>query len=221
MRDLLPSAVLDVLRDRYVAGVANAEATFDESRADEDAVTGALGQSIAMPQPMLVATPEAEYFVRISYRKIRGRGPNAPEKRYGADGVFQISVTDRHGRIIRQKALPFQSKMNWRGKNASLANQASHMEQELGGGLVIDFSQNGYKACPSQSVAAGRGSRTAVDRYGVMRPLGQILSRDFLDCVIGKQGLYFDVAQEEFVHPTEPGLHVVTTEVGISRDDVA
>src|SRR5260221_8457658 len=116
-----------------------------------------------MPQPIVVATPEAEYLVRISYRKIRGRGPNAPEKRYGADGVFQISVSDRHGRIVRQKALPFQSKMNWRGKNAFLANQANHMEQELGGGLVIDFSQNGYKACPSQSLAAGRGERNAVD----------------------------------------------------------
>lgn len=58
MRELLPTIVLDSLRDRYLAGVADAEAFFDLHRADEDSVTGALGQSIAMHHPVAFTTPE-------------------------------------------------------------------------------------------------------------------------------------------------------------------
>ena len=112
MRDLLPPKLADFLRDRYIAGVARAEASFDENSADEDAVTGALGQSIAMPEALAFTSPEGTYQIRITYRKVRGRGPLAPEKRYGSDGIFQIAVTDTLERIVRRKGLPFQSKVN-------------------------------------------------------------------------------------------------------------
>jgi hypothetical protein len=36
MRDLLPPILADFLRDRYIAGVAMAEASFEEGSADED-----------------------------------------------------------------------------------------------------------------------------------------------------------------------------------------
>lgn len=214
----MPHAVLDHLRDRYVAGVANAEAMYESHSADEDTVTGALGQAIAMPQPIVVSIGETEYLVRISYRKIRGRGPKAPEKRYGADGIFQISVIDRDGRMVREKGLPFQSKKGWRGKNSSLLSQAIDMKQELHGGLVVDFTEKGYRACPVEAVIEAKGSRQQVDRFGLMRPLGQILSHEFLDCTIGIQGLYFDPRREEFVHGDEMGQHLITTEVQIKGE---
>jgi hypothetical protein len=46
MRDILPDFVIDILRDRYLAGVSDALAIFGTSAADEDALTRALGQPL-------------------------------------------------------------------------------------------------------------------------------------------------------------------------------
>src|SRR3954453_4627655 len=102
MRDLLPQHLVDFLRDRYIAGVATAEANFADSSADEDSVTGALGQALAMREPLIFSDQSgAAFSVQISYRKVRGRGLNAPERLYGSAGIFQIAVTTPEGVVIR------------------------------------------------------------------------------------------------------------------------
>lgn len=219
MRDLLPPDVLTILSDRYVAGVANAEAGFDMHRADEDAVTGALGQSLATLHPLTVAGLGMEYSITISYRKIRGRGKGAPEKRYGADGLFQLSVHHRGGRLLRVKGLPFQSKTMWRGVNKSLYGQVQTMQEMLRSGVVVDFSPTGYKACTIQAAIAARGSRPTLDRFGLMRPLGQILGHDFLNCTVGSVGLHFDPNSEVFMRdiPEYKERHLITTEIKVSQ----
>ncbi|MBQ0946608.1 hypothetical protein KAK07_25000 [Ideonella sp. 4Y16] len=218
MRDILPSEVINLLRDRYSAGVANAEAFFDQHRADEDSVTGALGQALAVVDPIRYVSAGQQFEIRVGYRKIRGRGPGAPERSYGSDGIFQISIHDEAGNVALEKGLAFQSKMNWKGKNQSLLGQAALMEKWTPGGIVIDFSATGYKACTAQATVAASGSRRALDRYGAMRPLSQVLSRDFLDCTVGRRGLYFDPNKEWYVQrpPLDHQLlHVVSTEVTI------
>ena len=50
MRDLLPEELLRLMHDRFVAGVADAEAKFEFSEGDEDSLTGALeGACLAPP----------------------------------------------------------------------------------------------------------------------------------------------------------------------------
>lgn len=222
MRDILPPSLVDLLRDRYLAGVADAEAAFDQHRGDEDSLTGALGQALAMREPIVFTGPDGAYSVRVSYRKLRGRGPGAPEKRLGADGIFQIEVANGNGDVVRSKGLPFQAKTNWRGKDSALLGQADIMEQVSPGGLVIDYSPAGYKACPAKAVVAAGGRRSNVDRYGVMRSLGQVLSRDFLECTIGTKGLYFDPAKELYGQIQEwDGLDLITTQITrVDRDVV-
>lgn len=218
MHDVLPTAVIGILRDRYAAGVANAEAFFDQHRADEDSVTGALGQALAIGEPIRFHFEGQQYEVKISYRKIRGRGPNAPERLYGSDGIFQITVTDRAGQVAAQKGLPFQSKMTWRGKNGSLLSQVERMEGATPGGIVIDFGPTGYKACTAKAAIAASGNRRSVEKFGAMRPLGQVLSRDFLDCSIGRRGLYYDPEREWYQQRPSidyKPLHIITTDVAI------
>ncbi len=211
MLDLLPTQIVKTLRDRYLAGVSDAEYFFPQSSADEDSVTGALGQAIAMREPLVFSEGNEYYEVAVSYRKVRGRGPGAAENRFGVDGVFQMRVAARGGRVIRQKALPFQAKMNWRGKNKDLATQARKMEA-LQGGIVIDYTPAGYKACPSQAVVAANGSRPQVERFGVVRPLGQVLGTDFLNCTVGTVGKYYETDDELGVAETLlSGAHVVST----------
>jgi len=219
MRDILPDSVIAALRDRYVAGVANAEAQFEAGVADEDALTGALGQAIAMPQPYVFRTDAGVYSVKISWKKIRGRGLNAPERLYGSDGIFQISVYDETGQTLRTKGLPFQSKTNWRGKSASVVNQSADIEHSLGSGLVLNFTDHGYEACSTQAALAARGNRRQVERDRELRPLGEILGNDFLNCTIGSIGLFFDPESERFNNASNelPPANAITTIVRRQR----
>lgn len=97
MRDILPETLIGMLRDRYLAGVADAEAKFRFGAGDEDSLTGALGQAISMAQPIQFSGNGESYVVQVFYYKLRGRGRGAPEKSYGADGIFQIEVIDGAG----------------------------------------------------------------------------------------------------------------------------
>lgn len=220
MRDLLPDQVFEFLRDRYIAGVATAEANFVASRADEDALTGALGQALAMPTPWIFTGPDGDYAVQVSYRKLRGRGLNAPERLYGSDGLFQIEVSAPDGSVLRRKGLPFQSKTNWRGRSASVASQAADIQASTGEGLVIDYASTGYRACKTGMAIETRGNRREVERRGGMAALGQILGNDFLECRVGRVGLFYDTLAERYYEG--PRLisprHAVTTRV--SRLDV-
>jgi len=210
MRDILPPTLLTILRDRYLAGVSDAEAAFDQHRADEDSLTGALGQSLVMREPLTFSDGADQYHVKIGYRKVRGRGPGAPEKTYGTDGFFQIEVTDSRGEVIRRKALPFQAKVDWRTQDRSLASQASRMQQHTGSGIVIDYSAWGYRACSAGLVVEARGNRRTLDQQNQMRSLGQVLANDFLNCTIGTRGLFFD-SDTELFSLAEHDQHLITT----------
>ncbi len=198
MRDILPNGLVDILRDRYLAGVADAEALFDAGVADEDSLTGALGQAIAKPIPYEFFDGGDAYSVKIMWKKIRGRGPNAPERLYGADGLFQILVSDANGSVIRSKGLPFQSKTNWHGRSAEVARQSRDIESSLGGGIVLNFKETGYEACTTAAAVESSGNRRQLERAQLMKPLGQMLGNDFLNCTIGQIGLYFDPEDERF-----------------------
>jgi hypothetical protein len=215
MRDLLPSRVFEALQDRYLAGVASAEAHYDQHSADEDSVTGALGEALAAREPMVFRGPAGQYTVNVTYRKVRGRGRGAPEKIFGADGIFQIEIADASGRQIRAKGLPFQAKKGWKGKDRQLLDQAKRMELHVPGGVIIDYSNEGYRACSAQAAVAANGSRPQVDRFGVMKRLGQVLSTDFLECTIGKVGLFYDNGSERFgaFPDSEQPLEVITTTI--------
>lgn len=60
-----------------------------------------------------------------------------------------------------------------------------------------------------------RGNRQEVERRGEMKPLGQLLGVDFLECRIGKIGLFFDPETERYFegdNMVEP-RHAITTRV--------
>jgi hypothetical protein len=134
---LLPDGLKALIRDRYLAGVSDALAKYAFHAADEDSLTGALGNAISMPHAVVFGDGHRQYSYQVSYRKIRGRGPGAPEKQLGADGIFQIEVTDERGR--QTKGLPFQSKKGWRSVDSNLLKQARRMLETAGDGIVIDY----------------------------------------------------------------------------------
>jgi hypothetical protein len=199
---LLPDGLKALIRDRYLAGVSDAQAKYPFSAADEDSLTGALGNSISMPHEMLFGDGQKQYSYQISYRKIRGRGPRAPEKQLGADGIFQIEVRDEHER--QTKGLPFQAKRGWRKADSNLLAQARRMLETAGDGIDIDFGPNRFSACRAEDVVQNHANRKLIDRAGKTRPLGQLLGDDFLDCRIGRPGLFFDPTTEAWEGTISP-----------------
>lgn len=215
MKDIIPISVLDILRGHYALGIANAEAFYDQHADDEDSITGALGQALARAEPIRYQQGFDEFLINVSYRKIRGRGRGAPERIYGADGIFQLSVSNKDGKEVAVKGVPFQSKKNWKGKNGDLLDQAIKMETKVPGGIVIDFGPNGYKACTAKDVVASQGNRNTANRHSSVRSLEQFLSHDFLDCHIGRRGLSYNPQSENFSDWffEERPIHIITTEV--------
>jgi hypothetical protein len=212
--------VVDAIRDRFVAGVTLAEEDYEFSSGDEDSVTGALGQSVRQRPVAFQSGDGSPWIWSTSYYKLRGRGPGAPEKHTGADGIFQIHVQSESGQVIRMKGLPFQSKKNWRGTNKKLADQAEGLLSSCGDGIVIDFTKSGYYAAHVEAVAYARGSRPKVAQGSKLPSLAKTLS-DFVECTIGKRGLYYDPGSEQFVKLTAPPAvtHVIDTQV--SRVDLS
>jgi hypothetical protein len=188
---LLPALVLDYVRDRYLAGVAEAEAKYRMGVGDEDTLTGGLGNDISTARPLVVEVGDA-FYVQIEYRRVRGRGAKAPEKLFGADGCFQLQVSNANREPVFRKGLPFQAKKNWKGVDRRLAEQARNMARTAHGGIVVDYTPNGYSACDIRDVIEFRGNRKAVNGAGKMNRLGQVLAHDFLDCRVGVRDLYYD-----------------------------
>lgn len=174
-----------------------------------------MGQAISRPMTQTFLTPGGDFWVEIGYTKLRGRGKNAPEKKYGSDGIFQIKVLDKTGKIIRAKGLPFQSKKNWRTKQIKLAHQARNMELSTPGGIVIDFSTKGYTACDAADVVRFEGDKRALESSGKVRRLGQLLGDDFLNCHIGKLNLFFDPEKEQYKIAGD-NFHIITTTIKVA-----
>ncbi|WP_316233796.1 hypothetical protein [Bradyrhizobium sp. SZCCHNPS2010] len=212
----LPDGLKRIIRDRYLAGIADAEAKYQLNAADEDALTGSLGSNMSMAHPMTYSDGRRQFEYQVSYRKIRGRGAGAPERHLGADGIFQIEVKDETG--AKRKGLPFQSKKGWRGKDSNLLGQTINMIETAGGGIVIDYRPGRYTACLAHDVVQHQGNRRLVDAAGKAQSLGQLLGNDFLDCTIGQLGLYFDPETETWQTetPVPPSIeHVITTQVSV------
>lgn len=143
---------------------------------------------------------------------------SAPEKRFGPDGIFQLQIST-NGVSSFRKGLPFQAKKNWKGRNRELANQARAMQRNLGGGIVVDYTPHGYAACPIADAIESNGNRKTVTSLGHLRPLGQVLRNDFLECRLGIQGLYYDQQDERFVvEQFDRDVGVVDTTVSIHGD---
>jgi len=91
-----------------------------------------------MPQAVVFGDGQRRYSYQVSYRKIRGRGPRAPEKQLGAGGIFQIEVTDDHGR--QTKGLPFQSKKGWSSADSNLLKQANEASPQTDEACIVSLT---------------------------------------------------------------------------------
>lgn len=214
MTSYLPKGVLDVIRGQYLRGIREAEAKYRFNAADEDSLTGALGSALSMAEPVLVPADNGDYLIQVEHRRIRGKGPGAPEKLLGADGIFEIEVFDEGGNSIWMKGLPFQSKSRWLTSSKKMIKQAKDMLRSSGTGVIIDFKEDGYEACSAEHLVEQRGSKRMLRVKGQVQSLESVLADDFLDCRIGQRNLSYDEMKERFQTGIPTVLnHLITTDV--------
>jgi hypothetical protein len=160
-------------------------------------VTGALGERLIEPETFVTVGDEIYHWSAI-YHKIRGRGKNAPEKRVGADGIFQLQVLEQQQRFVLRKGLLFESKIQWEGRDGKLLRQARNLLAQSPSSILIDYSANGYKAIGVTEVVAADGNRRLLPP-GDDKPLAQVLGDEFVGCTRGDRGLYWESKGERLI----------------------
>ena len=101
--------VRTILGTRYREGVRAAITGYRHARADEDTVTGALGQAL-LGRGAFTTSDGRIVTWATEYTRFGSAGRGDPaETRYGADGIFEIELVDEDG-VTTRKSLLFQSK---------------------------------------------------------------------------------------------------------------
>jgi hypothetical protein len=131
-------------------------------------------------------------------KKLRGRGDGAAEKRFGADLAIEIEVSDSLGQSTQKKTLFAQAKKEWEGKDALLGDQAEKLVDLPGGGIVIDYWPDRFRAINAAEAVRAEGNARQVGK-DAFRDLGEMLGEDFLNCRIGSTGVHYDASHDQLV----------------------
>lgn len=149
------SDVRRLLSKRYRNGVNAAVARHQHARANEDTVTGALGQALVGRGFFQLGNGGIVTW-STQYTRFGSSGKIGP----GADGIFEIELSDDKG-ITTKKSLLFNSKkQNYTFGQSSVRRQARQIAGLPGRGIVLDYRPDGFMAVDAWAVsqAVGRGS---------------------------------------------------------------
>jgi len=191
---------------RISEAVADTLIEYESAQEDEDVLTGHLGSKLTTRR-RVVMVEDAEvpgpWAWSLQYRKFRGRGPNATEKRLGADGIFELML-ERPGRT-ETKSLLFQSKMAGSG-GTDLVEQCARLSTWREAAVVLSYSPDGIGAVSIDSALAARG---ALHR-AVSTPLDAYLADLFIPCRVGDNDLRYFAQSRTLVWRTNTGEIVAT-----------
>jgi len=187
---VIPLEVKDAIYARLSEALNAAADAYDSASDDEDTLTGDVCGGLRTPPRRIfvaqsVAEIPGEWTWSITYRRLRGRGPGAPERLIGADGVFELTLD--YGGHSETKSLLFQAKIEEKAEG-SLLEQALRLSTWREAAFVLVYARNGVFAVVLDDVVASHGRLAGVRRV----PLGDFLGREYLACLIGDVDLHWD-----------------------------
>ena len=165
---------------------------FESAGEDEDVVTGDFGSLIRRgPVKVSVEAPEGGgiWTWRITYKKLRGRGPSATEKHVGADGIWEFTL-DHGANGPQRKAALFQAKMTGEA-GEKLFTQAVIMSTWREAAFVVEYTPETVFAIHVDDVVAARGKAVG-DTARI--PFDEFIVEQFISCKIGDRDLLYDRA---------------------------
>ncbi len=207
LEEATSAQVTEKLRRHFKKAVKRAEENASEHWQDEDALTGALGERMISKGKIEVPADGGRYVISVSSKKLRGRGIGAEEKLLGAD-FFMSIVVKRSGKVVYQKGLPAQAKKVGNSDRKGAVKQAETMMSTLGTGLIVQYTQDGYRAMPAEEFVHSDFDRVSETRD----TLGDWMC-SFTDCKIGKENLSID----EVAEVVKGQLTLIETQVEVVR----
>ena len=151
---------------------------------------------------MLINVNGQVWMWRVSYKKFRGRGSSAFEKKYGADGIIQVEVTLRGQTFF--KGVLFQAKKGAALRSGDLRDQVEKIEEIApGGSAVVVYRPDGYLAI--------KGTEYLQTEGGLVGPMNKKMESlasffdDFLECKSGLRGMYYEAVRQRLILPTLDG----------------
>jgi hypothetical protein len=198
--DVVPQGLLRDVQNHIRNRVQHAEDGWDAGSDEEDTLTGDLGSSIRTSAHTHFENG-TRWEWRISYKKFRGRGANAAEKRLGADGIVQVEVLPSAGtQIIITKGILFQAKKVSSASRRDLLGQLQLMEDLApGGSAVFEYGPDGYRASDGDDILTLSAETRSVPH--AREPLSAYLADRFLPCLTGLRGMYYNANRDHLIIP--------------------
>ncbi len=196
MRDVIPAPVFDQISEHFrTAAPGAARNAWRRGNQDEDTVTGDFLGRLSTDNWQSQSIDAEEWAWRVDYSKLRGRGPGAPEKEIGADGLVTIEVRSLRDGTRHVKSLLFQAKKHRVYSDAETVGQVKRIEAVApGSSAVFEYGEDSFTALPGPVVGS---SRREVDDS--RQAIGSFLGEAFLSCTHGVRGLYFDAVRQLLV----------------------
>lgn len=177
----LPEILSEEIKSKIRENSEKGEKGWKFSNEEEDSLLGHfLGNLVTDKQYFKQSDKDYEW--EISYNKFRGRGKNALESIIGADAIITFEITDKIRNNKTVKSILFQAKKE--GNVRGLQKQKDLMDKYAkGGNFIFTCGPNGY---------------FAQDRiYDEKIRIGNFLADQFLACIIGIQGMFYDDEKKE------------------------
>jgi hypothetical protein len=171
---IVPESIIERLKTHIKEKSLQAEEGWDSAKEDEDSLTGDFFGQLRKKE-----TYEDGWTIKIDYKKFRGRGNNAYEKKVGADGIITIEV--ENDSIKHVKSIIFQAKKR---KNEDIKEQLSKMANILPeANMVIVYSDEGYYAETGEEYT---------NSNNLSMRAGDYIADIFVGCKKGKWGVEYD-----------------------------
>lgn len=169
---IVPENVKKVLSEYIMKRCNHAENGWENSNQDEDTITGDFLGNLRTSG--WITNENIRY--QFNYKKFRGRGKDALEKRTGADGIITIEI-EKDGKVY-YKSFVFQAKKNG---NNSINKQHDLMKKHFpNGNIIFRYGPNGYN----------------IEGFNKKLTICAFISDEFLECNYGIEGLRYDSKKE-------------------------
>lgn len=186
LKDFFDDSALSTLKKNLQEAEDKIISRIDNHWSDEDVITGAFNERLL---DAFEETTLQNHDIQSSMHKLRGRGANAPEKKYGADSVLTTTVLDEKGRPVFSKTLPIQSKKD--EFNRKDLGQLEKMNSVIGSGSGLVYNKDSFQMDSASSIIEGNYGKNK-------KKASDFIVDDFIECKTGVKDLLYDPTSEQF-----------------------
>ena len=199
IQDIVPNKVINQIKADVKRISEKAQDAWDAGCDEEDTLTGDFCSCFRSRGWRKISDEKGkDWKYRFTYKKFRSKGKNADEKIFGADGIFEIEVTEISNGSSFKKGLLFQAKKHNDSGRKKLLEQACKMNEIVPNASSIFEYGRVYKAYDSKDLLqTAEKAKNAIEKV----PMGDYLADRFLECKVGKDGMTYDAVSKVIVYP--------------------